>query len=421
MATKTTYASFLLYSLFTSGVLGAEAANTKALIFNVKGEDLLYLDQHNRFLDDDQIDRYRLAGLPADRFASVGFFAPPRRGDRNDSRRDRARGGITSFYWTLEDFCRNELLPFLFADAEDDRQQYTLVVGNVTPPCCATRRPPVTAASPSTGSRSARSVSSSRSSASSSTATTSGTSGRAAPSGRAPSVQLTRRLHAAIKPLEHLVRADLARPDRHRIELHEQVTVVDLHNLNDRAKRFVVGVTLRRQFEAKERSGSSRPLLFVVLDELNKYAPRDGSSPIKEILLDVGERGRSLGDPRRRPADRLGGGTTHRRQLRHPGGGPARRRRGHPVRVRVPDRGEPPAGDHPAPGSMSSPNPSSRSPSSSRSRSRRGRPAPPRPPTPRAVRTAPAPAPAPTGDHDGDPDRDPGSGASDPFAGLPSF
>jgi DNA helicase HerA-like ATPase len=32
-----------------------------------------------------------------------------------------------------------------------------------------------------------------------------------------------------------------------------------------------------------------------VLDELNKYAPREGSSPIKEILLDVAERGRSLG------------------------------------------------------------------------------------------------------------------------------
>src|SRR4029079_1646316 len=35
--------------------------------------------------------------------------------------------------------------------------------------------------------------------------------------------------------------------------------------------------------------------LFLVLDELNKYAPRDGSSPIKEVLLDVAERGRSLG------------------------------------------------------------------------------------------------------------------------------
>jgi DNA helicase HerA-like ATPase len=74
-----------------------------------------------------------------------------------------------------------------------------------------------------------------------------------------------------------------------------QVTVVDLHNLHDRAQRFVVGVSIRREFERKELSGTARPLLFVVLDELNKYAPREGSSPIKEILLDVAERGRSLG------------------------------------------------------------------------------------------------------------------------------
>ena len=33
----------------------------------------------------------------------------------------------------------------------------------------------------------------------------------------------------------------------------------------------------------------------MVLDELNKYAPREGSSPIKEVLLDIAERGRSLG------------------------------------------------------------------------------------------------------------------------------
>jgi hypothetical protein len=32
-----------------------------------------------------------------------------------------------------------------------------------------------------------------------------------------------------------------------------------------------------------------------MLDELNKYAPREGRSPIKEVLLDIAERGRSLG------------------------------------------------------------------------------------------------------------------------------
>ena len=71
--------------------------------------------------------------------------------------------------------------------------------------------------------------------------------------------------------------------------------MVDIHNLPDRAKRFVVGVILRQAFEEKERAGHSRSLQFVVLDELNKYAPREGTSPIKEILLDIAERGRSLG------------------------------------------------------------------------------------------------------------------------------
>jgi DNA helicase HerA-like ATPase len=104
-----------------------------------------------------------------------------------------------------------------------------------------------------------------------------------------------RRLHSAQRHVEHLIRGDIAHPERHRIRREQQVTVVDIHNLNDRAKRFVVGVVLRRAFDEKERTGQARPLLFVVLDELNKYAPREGSSPIKEILLDVAERGRSLG------------------------------------------------------------------------------------------------------------------------------
>jgi hypothetical protein len=104
-----------------------------------------------------------------------------------------------------------------------------------------------------------------------------------------------RRLHGATRHIRHLIRADVMHPDQHSVAFDHQVTVVDIHNLNDRAQRFVVGVLLRRAFDAKERAGTARPLQLIVLDELNKYAPREGSSPIKEILLDVAERGRSLG------------------------------------------------------------------------------------------------------------------------------
>src|SRR2546428_6460499 len=47
VATKTTYALFLLYALFHSPVLGRTGPNTKAIVFNVKGEDLMWLDRPN--------------------------------------------------------------------------------------------------------------------------------------------------------------------------------------------------------------------------------------------------------------------------------------------------------------------------------------------------------------------------------------
>jgi DNA helicase HerA-like ATPase len=295
VATKTSYATFLLYSLFHSGVLGTEAANTKALIFNVKGEDLLFLDHTNTRLGDDQPARYARLGLPAGPFGSVAFFAPPVRDDPNACPDVTARQrDVTSFFWPIEQFCREELLPFLFADTEDDRQQYTMVVHNVT--ARLRHAEPVGDGGVNVDGQVVRSfddlVELIELKVDPDGPDQWG--GRAIGAGTVNA--FLRRLHGARPHLRHLVRADVARAEAHRVDLDRaQVTVVDLHNLNDRAKRFVVGVVLRRAFERKERSGQARPLQFVVLDELNKYAPREGSSPIKEILLDVAERGRSLG------------------------------------------------------------------------------------------------------------------------------
>ncbi|HEX5366164.1 MAG TPA: ATP-binding protein [Acidimicrobiales bacterium] len=294
VATKTTYATFLLYSLFHSGALGAEAANTKALVFNVKGEDLLFLDHANRHLVDGEAARYARLGLPAGPFGSVALFAPPVRDDPNASPDVSARSrDVTSFFWTIEEFCRQELLPFLFADAEDDRQQYTMVVHNVV--ARLRHAEPVGDGAVAVDGRVVRTFDElvELIEAKVDLDGPDQWAGRAIGAGTVNA--FLRRLHGSRRHLRHLVRADV-RPDGHRIDVEgAQVTVVDLHNLNDRAKRFVVGVVLRRAFERKERSGQARPLQFVVLDELNKYAPRDGSSPIKEILLDIAERGRSLG------------------------------------------------------------------------------------------------------------------------------
>ena len=296
VATKTTYATFLLHSLFHGDVLGARSVNTKALVFNVKGEDLLFLDHPNVRLDEDQRTRYSALSLPASPFADLGIYAPPRPGSATAAPHVSARSlGVTSFFWTLAEFCSEELLPFLFADAEDDRAQYTIVVANVA--ARLKRAIPNTDGGVTIDGESIRTFSELvdviRRKVESEDE---GPLWAGAAIGRGTVNAFLRRLQASVRHVERLIRGDVGGGRRHSVTpLEHQVTVVDLHNLNDRAKRFVVGVTVKRAFEEKELAGQSDDLLFLVLDELNKYAPREGSSPIKEILLDVAERGRSLG------------------------------------------------------------------------------------------------------------------------------
>jgi uncharacterized protein len=297
VATKTTYATFLLYSLFNSGALEA-SHNARALIFNVKGEDLLFLDHENAKLDTVQRDRYRGLGLTPGPFGQVMVFAPVRAGDQNGvpdvARRDH---GVQAFWWTLAEFCHDELLPFVFADSEDERHQYTTVIHQVT------RRlhdaDVIDDGAVRIDGETLRNYRDLVEFVEAKVTSDDDVERRywAGPNPIGTINAFVRRLVSSVPRLERLVRADLPVRDRaHSIATSAaQVTVVDLHNIPDRAQRFVVGVTLRREFEAKERTGQRVPLLFVVLDELNKYAPREGTSPIKEILLEVAERATALG------------------------------------------------------------------------------------------------------------------------------
>ncbi|SNT31769.1 hypothetical protein SAMN05421812_104451 [Asanoa hainanensis] len=297
VATKTSFATFLLYAVFNSGALGGDAVNAKALIFNVKGEDLLFLDHPNVKLDEKTVAAYAALGLPAKPFDDVRVYAPPRMGDASGTPDVSSRlTGVDSFYWTLEEFCAGSLLPYVFADADDERQQYTMVVHAVTAHL-ARHAVPADGGVAIAGTR----LSSYADLVDFVVAQLSDDETRFAWTGSAVGLgtvnAFARRLIASKRDLGRLIRGDLATRRPHQINTDEsaQVTVVDLHNLPDRAQRFVVGVTLKKEFERKEKKGTAKPLLFVVLDELNKYAPREGSSPIKEVLLDIAERGRSLG------------------------------------------------------------------------------------------------------------------------------
>jgi len=240
---------------------------------------------------------YAGLGLPALPFGSVQFFAPPTPGDQNARPNVVGRtDGVEAFWWTLAEFCNQQLLLYVFADVEDERSQYTLVVHQVTN-CLRRDVTPV-------GNDGAVTIDGRHCRTYidlvelicervTDPATMATWAGPAIGAGTANA--FVRRLRSSQRALSPLVRGDIQdRPGRRISTENHQVTVVDLHNLMERAQRFVTGVVLAAETARKEAAGPGS-LLFTMLDELNKYAPREGASPIKDVLLDIAERGRSLG------------------------------------------------------------------------------------------------------------------------------
>jgi DNA helicase HerA-like ATPase len=294
VATKTSYATFILYSLFHSGALGLDAANAKALIFNVKGEDLLWLDKPNAKLTDETRAEYQRLGLPDGPFQSVAFFAPARKGSDTPMPDTGSRQeGVQPYLWTVREFCRERLLRFVFVDGEDARAQIHLVISRVEQALeRAARDGDQTDASVVVDGVPVASFSD-LVDLLDSIALDNMMGGAPVASGTLDAFR--RRLHGAAERMGHLVSGHSQARNRTIDWSAQQVTVVDIHSLHASAQLFVVGVLLKRMMDQKERQGGSRPLVFVVLDELNKYAPREGWSPLHGVLLDIAERGRSLG------------------------------------------------------------------------------------------------------------------------------
>ncbi|GIW42258.1 MAG: ATPase [Candidatus Binatia bacterium] len=292
VATKTSYATFLLFSIFHSGVLGADASATRALVFNVKGEDLLWLDRPNARLDETSRAEYAKLGLPPTPFQSVALYAPVHRGSKVPMPATGGRQeGVEPYVWTLREFARERMLRFAFAEAEDARAQISFVIQRVERVLEeAAKEGPEDDPGLELGGKRMASFSDlvdlldTEFLESVVPQMVQGTLGA-----------FRRRLHAAASRMGHLVQGEPWAVGRQISWDSQQVTVVDIHTLHSTAQMFVVGVLLKRMMEEKERRGTAKPLTFVLLDELNKYAPREGWSPIQDVLLDIAERGRSLG------------------------------------------------------------------------------------------------------------------------------
>jgi len=329
VATKTTYALFLLYILLETeagrSLLGHNAPNTRALVFNVKGEDLLHIDRPNgKFSANPQAaNEWQQLGVPsAGPFNRVRLYAPRSGGSREGSvvtdvvSRDSTE--VKAFGWSPMEFIRKGLLRFCFSEAEDAQTQISFIEQRVRiqlarwafplenePGCIVLITPEA-----GTSFNLARVVTEPRKPR---------TAGDGFPvrnfadlvdfltrmlapedpvhehpewhAGTAPGTRFAfmRRLYGQQPRIGHLITSGVD-----LVTLEEPITVVDIHSLHDTAQRFVVGALLSEVFESKQGRGRE-PLRFVVLDELNKYAPREGTTPIKEMMVDIAARGRSMG------------------------------------------------------------------------------------------------------------------------------
>jgi DNA helicase HerA-like ATPase len=296
VATKTSFALSFLRSLTAHPqVLGAAASNMRVLVFNVKAEDLLWLDRPNTRLDEDAVAKWDRLGIAAEPFPSVSFWAPARDSDVAVPDTDSRSEGVSVFSWTPREFVERGLLRFLFTETQDFRNQLTFIEERVRsqlirnadevpgePGGIAIEGTPV------------RTLADLVEIIGNHLDPEDGSDPEFAWTGRVQggtAAAFMRRLYAAEVRLRRLIRTDGRRVDR----AAEAVTVVDLHKLHDFAQRFVVGALLDEVYAEKEATGQRLPIQVVLLDEMNKYAPREGNSPIKETLIDIAQRGRSLG------------------------------------------------------------------------------------------------------------------------------
>ena len=295
----------------------------RVLLFNVKGEDLLFLDEPNRTYAAkadraDLDDRWRRLGLEdVGGFPDVAFWAPPRRDDHRLPSCESRHDGVRVFGWTPHEFVLQGLLRFCFSDASDMRNQLSFVEERVRGELLRRAVPVLDhpgavglLSGPAEGApahRAARPVGELMAGPFHDldglvewlvAELDAEEGGGGAWTGRAASGTIgafVRRLESAAGRLRGLVRSDASPiPRGDAAEDEPPVAVVHLARLHDFAQRFVVGTLLAQTFSAKE-AGTRDPIEFVVLDELNKYAPREGDSPIKDTLIDIAQRGRSLG------------------------------------------------------------------------------------------------------------------------------
>ena len=295
-----------------------EPFSVRPIVFNVKGEDLMYIDAPNRYLNDEMREVWAAMGGRPEAFTDAEFYAPskldnggPNRGEPR-VRRPVAPGRETKpYFWTLADVVRFGLWPYLFSEDALTSEPMSALVDHVL--TLISERCAVSTTNP-LGVRlrvgeliSGREVECPQSfdNLRDALAVAIRDGGHPFRDGNTHTSGTCRALRSRLGGiLDQDGRAifeagiGLGRPlDVLRDDKHGTIDplVIDIATLPPDLRRFVVAAVLQ---QVKDRQTSSRvkgQVYLLVLDELGLYAPRGARDPITRLIEHVAAQLRSQG------------------------------------------------------------------------------------------------------------------------------
>ncbi|HWV22604.1 MAG TPA: hypothetical protein VNZ58_00285 [Thermomicrobiales bacterium] len=312
LATKTSHALFLTSSIFQT--MEREEKTVAALMFNVKGPDLLWLDKPAqpedgmeeayrdagwRGLDQDQLNAYESLGLQPRPFQNFNIFAPFKPGmtpqaaagtkridlsgfrDHKDLNTERNVPGqcdrVFPIAWSLERALWYPTRIFDFSDLDDKLMGFIYEL-----------RERKVASLAELNELFAR------------IETELGETGEDTWNGHHKAT--IRKAKNRFKSLDDKFGGLLADGTVHYGDLpqvdykftNQELRVVDISACNTNVQEMIVTSTISAIWKLAEKSDMGVDKLIIFIDELNKYAPAGGEGGLRDTLVDIAARGRHL-------------------------------------------------------------------------------------------------------------------------------
>lgn len=280
VGTKTTFLLTVIKSLQKQAEI-SEQTNRPffivPIILNVKGEDLMWLDRRNSRFDSEKHEAdWNALGIEAKPFTNAEFFTPK-------DLKIHARSS-TEYSWSFHDVLKEESLLYIFSEDDDLKVNMVSLIrdlidrwldnkGNIRTDAPQTWKDLLTWI----GNENNRQGSS-----------------HGAGTWRAIYNRLWKVLDEGKKIFPR--DANNGNPLKIARSKTSPPQVIDIHSLPYSLQRFVVGSILKQAVEARKSADAVQNLRYVImLDELNRFAPRGAKDELTQLLEQVATEMRSQG------------------------------------------------------------------------------------------------------------------------------